>query len=90
MGAGVVVVVVMVVFAFVVVVVDVSYVIVVAVSSSVVVTGSQILTNVSEVVPSHFTQKCNTRVGHKVTTAGELFSIFLYQSSTSKSNLQWL
>ena len=86
-GAGMVVVVVIAVFAFV-VVVDVSYVIVVAVSSSVVVTGSRTLSNVSGAAPSHFTQKCKMRVGHEVTTAGEFFSIFSYQSSASESDLQ--
>jgi hypothetical protein len=89
-GAGMVVVVVIAVFAFVVVVVNVSYAIIVAVSSSVVVTGFQISRNVFGVVPNHFTRKHETRVGHKVTTAGEFLSIFLYQSSASKSNLQWL
>jgi hypothetical protein len=73
-----VVVVVVAMFTFVVVVVDVSYVIVVAVSSSVVVTGFWISSNVSWVAPSHFTRKCETRVGHEVTTAGEFFfNIFI-------------
>jgi len=60
----------------VVVVVGVSHAIGVAVSSSVVVTGFWISSNVSGAAPSHFTWKCETRVGHEVTTAGEFFSIF--------------
>jgi hypothetical protein len=72
-GVGMVVVVVIAVFVFVVVVVDVSYAIIVAVSSSVVVTGFQISSNVSRAALSHFTRKCETRVGHEVTTAGEFF-----------------
>jgi hypothetical protein len=51
--------------------------------------GSRVSSNESGEVPSHLTQKCKTRVNHKATTAGELFSRFLYQSSASKSDLQW-
>ena len=74
----------------VVVVVVVSRETVVAASGCVVVTNFVIgiLSNVSGAALSHFTQKCETRVGHKVTTAGEFFSIFSYQSSASKSDLQ--
>jgi len=76
----------------VVVVVVVSREIVVAASSCVVGTGVVfgISSNVFGEAPSHFTRKCKTRIGHEATTAGEFFSRFSYQSSASKSDLQWL
>jgi len=75
----------------VVVVVVVSHETVVAASSCLVATGVVfgILSNVFGEAPSHFTQKCKTRVSHKATTAGEFFFLrFSYQFSASKSNLQ--